>query len=98
MAMGLAEEYVESAPACPEMITVSGLPLFLLRHALIGFAIGMVFVIALLWLDLGGLRSLLLRDAGGWLAAGLLVFFAGSTFAAVQMGMAVMLSGGTDED
>lgn len=72
---------------------MSGLPGFLLRHALIGFAIGTVFVGAILWVDIGGLRGLLLRDAGGGLAAGLFIFFAGSTFAAAQMGIAVMLSG-----
>lgn len=79
-------------------LPVTGLPLFLLRHALIGFAIGVVFVSAIVWLDTGGLRGLLLNDAGGWLAAGLLIFFAGSTFAAAQMGMAVMLSGGQDDE
>lgn len=79
-------------------LRVTGLPLFLLRHALIGFALGAVFVSAIVCLDIGGLRGLLLNDAGGWLAAGLLVFFAGSTFAAAQMGMAVMLSGGEQDD
>ena len=74
-----------------------GLVVFLIRHALLGFAIGIVFTGALLAFDIASLRTLMLGSPAGWLAAGLLAFFVGSTFAAAQMGMAVMLSG-RDED
>ncbi|PWE17375.1 hypothetical protein DDZ18_06735 [Marinicauda salina] len=74
-----------------------GLVIFLVRHALLGFAIGVVFTGVLLAFDVARLRSLMLGSPSGWLGAGLLAFFVGSTFAAAQMGMAVMLSGREDD-
>ena len=66
---------------------------FLLRHAAIGFAIGVVFTGLLFTMDIGGLRSLFAGSPAGWAAAALMAFFVGSTFSAAQMGMAVMLEG-----
>lgn len=62
-------------------------------HATSGFGIATVFVLALLWTDPGGLAGLLLRAAGHPWPLALLWFFAGLTFGAVQVGVAVMQKG-----
>ena len=70
---------------------------FMINHAAIGFAIAFVFVGAILALDVSGLRGLFFNDSIGVLALGLLFFFSGLTFASVQMGLAVMALGETDD-
>lgn len=70
---------------------------FLLRHAVIGFGVALVFVAILLALDAHGLRTLMMRGPDGWLAAGVLAFAMGLTFGSVQMGVAVMLLTARDE-
>lgn len=69
---------------------------FLLRHALIGFALAIVFVGLLLALDVARLGSLILASPTGVIAAFVLTFSIGVTFASVQMGFAVMLLSETD--
>jgi hypothetical protein len=64
---------------------------FLLKHALIGGAVGMMFVATLLALDVANLASLMGRSPSGILAAVILAFATGLTFGSVQMGFAVML-------
>lgn len=64
---------------------------FLLVHAAIGFIIAGFFVIALVWLDIGGFGSLVGRSGVAPLALGVLTAFLGLTFASVQMGAAIML-------
>jgi hypothetical protein len=71
---------------------------FMLRHALIGYAVAIVFVGAILALDVGGLATLVRTSNFGLLAVALLTFFTGLTFASLQMGMAVMSLKGEDED
>ncbi len=66
---------------------------FFIRHAAFGFGLSAVFVTALIWTDVGQLRTLFAASPVGWFAAGLLYFFTGLTFASVQMGMAVMQMG-----
>ena len=56
----------------------------------IGFAIAVAFVAGLLWLDVAGLRGLVLGSQSGWLAGLMLVVFNGIVFAGVQFGYAVM--------
>lgn len=63
---------------------------FMLRHALIGYAMAIVFVAAILALDLGGLATLVSTSRFGILAVAMLTFFTGLTFASLQMGIAVM--------
>ena len=59
-------------------------------NVLIGFAISVLFLGALLALDVAGLRHLVLETPSGW-AAGLMLFFAnGVVFAGVQFAIAVM--------
>lgn len=69
---------------------------FLIRHAALGFAIGVVFTAALLVLDIGQLRTLTEGSRAGLAARLLLLFFVSSTFASLQMGVAIMLSGKDD--
>lgn len=64
---------------------------FLLRHAAIGFALAAIFVAAILLLDPGDARALLMTGAGHWWPAVVLWFFTGLTFGAVQIGAATML-------
>lgn len=63
---------------------------FLLRHATIGFGLGIGFVAMLLAVDVGRLGTLVQAAPGGWLGAGLLAFLMGLTFGSLQMGFAVM--------
>jgi hypothetical protein len=63
---------------------------FLIRHALIGGALGVVFTALILLLDIGSIRSLTEGTGAGTGVRLLLAFFISSTFASVQMGVAVM--------
>lgn len=56
----------------------------------IGFGLSAVFLGALLGLDIGGLRHLILGTQMGWLAGLMIFMFSGSIFAGVQFGIAVM--------
>ncbi len=74
-------------------MTMSGLPLlvrFLIRHALIGFGLALVFVALLLALDIGGIATLIFASSSAALALIILVFSMAVTFSSVQMGFAVM--------
>lgn len=63
---------------------------FMLRHALIGGGAAIVFVAAILALDVGGLATLIGTSSFGILAVALLTFFMGLTFGSLQMAFAVM--------
>jgi hypothetical protein len=63
---------------------------FLLGHAAIGVTVGVLFVAALLSLDVAGLRGLMLRGADGALALAMLLFGSAVTFGSVAMGAAIM--------
>lgn len=74
-------------------MTMSGLPLlvrFLIRHALIGFGLALVFVALLLALDIGGIATLIFASSSAALALIILVFSMAATFSSVQMGFAIM--------
>ncbi len=62
---------------------------FMLVHTANGMVIGCMFLFLLIWLDVGGLGTLLQKDASG-LATALLFFQTSFTFGAVSMGVAVM--------
>lgn len=66
---------------------------FLGLHALIGFSIAIALVIALIVMDIGGLRGLAMASVSGPMTVGSLALVLGLTFASVQMGFAVMLLG-----
>jgi hypothetical protein len=63
---------------------------FLIRHALIGFSIGIAFTGVLLVLDIGSIRSLTSGTLEGGAVRILLTLFIGSSFASAQVGIAVM--------
>lgn len=65
---------------------------FLLTHVANGMAIGCVFLLALIHWDIGGLGTMLEKDASG-LATAVLFFQTALTFGAVSMGVAVMSLG-----
>ncbi len=64
---------------------------FLLRHALLGVALAVVFVGALLALDIAGLGTLMWQSPSGLIAAFALTVALSVTFGSAQMGFAVML-------
>ena len=66
---------------------------FLVLHAAVGFALSTLFVAVVLWTDPGGLATLLLRAEGHPWPLLLLWFFAGLSFGAVQMGVAIIQQG-----
>lgn len=59
-------------------------------QVLIGFAISAVFVALLLWLDIKGLRGLVMSSDAGWLAVFMLWFMNGIVFAGVQFAYVIM--------
>ncbi len=70
---------------------------FLIGHALLGFAIAVVFVCMLLITDAARLRTLTFSSDIGAMALIVLTLLIGQTFASVQMGLAVWLAS-RDED
>ena len=73
-----------------EVTSMPPLIRFLIRHGLIGFAIGVVFTTILLVFDVASLRSLTQGTVEGAGVRLLLAFFICTTFASAQMGVAVM--------
>lgn len=71
---------------------------FILRHALIGFALAVVFVGMLLAFDVAGLWHLVTHTAEGPIAALMLLVFFTITFGAVQIGYQIMMLGEDDDD
>jgi hypothetical protein len=76
--------------AVPELIRLY------IVNVLIGFALALVFVLGLIWLDIANLRHLVLETSSGPLAFVLLVVSNGVVFAGVQFGIAVMRLGQDD--
>lgn len=70
----------------------------LLLHALIGYAVATLFVLAILWRNLFGLAGLMLRAPEHPLPLALLWFFIGLTFAGAQMGIAIMAQAEDGDD
>ena len=70
----------------------------LLRHALIGYAVATLFVLAILWRDLFGLADLLLQAPEHPWPLALLWLFIGLSFGGVQMGIAIMAQAADDDD
>ena len=70
---------------------------FLIRHAVIGFSIGLAAVMVMVSEDLFHIGTLIQTSSDRWLALGLLAFMFGLTFGSVQMGFAIMLLTETDD-
>ncbi|MEO1039449.1 MAG: hypothetical protein AAFX09_07870 [Pseudomonadota bacterium] len=71
---------------------------FLIRHALIGFIVAILFVAAILVFDFANLRTLASQSSAGLLAILLLALFIGLTFASVQMGYAIWTEGARKDE
>ena len=63
---------------------------FLVFHAGVGFAIALTTVLAILWLDLYHMRTLIMSSDIKWLAACALIILMTITLGSVTMGIAVM--------
>ncbi|MEY4695876.1 MAG: hypothetical protein RIT14_304 [Pseudomonadota bacterium] len=61
-----------------------------IRSIAIGFALSTGFVVALVAMDVAGLRGLILGSEIGWIAALMMIVFNGVVFSAAQFGFAVM--------
>jgi hypothetical protein len=79
-------------PRLPRMVR------FLLAHAAVGFGLSTLGTVAIVYGDPAGLGTLLVRAPGHPGPLLLLWFFLGLTLGGVQMAVAVMLSGGDDDD
>jgi hypothetical protein len=70
---------------------------FLIRHALIGFSMGLGAVALIVSQDLFRIGTLIGASSDRWLALGLLGFMFGLTFGSAQMGFAIMLLADRDD-
>lgn len=61
-----------------------------IRSVAIGFALSAAFLALLIWLNVAGLRGLILGSDAGLIAAAMLFVFNGIIFAGVQFAIAVM--------
>lgn len=68
------------------------------RDCLMGFALGTLFAMGLVILNVANLRHLIDTVEGGWLAFFLLAFFNGIVFSGVQFGFTVMAMANKDDD
>jgi hypothetical protein len=68
-----------------------------IRSSAIGFALGAVFTAGLIGFDVMGIGHLILGSDIGLVAAGMLVFFNGIIFAAVQFAYQVMAMAEDDD-
>lgn len=70
----------------------------LARNAALGFMVAMVFVGAMLLLDINGLGTLILHSPDGLIATFALTFATGLTFGGVQMAIAIMQLADGEQD
>lgn len=70
---------------------------FLMRHALIGIGVAVLFVGTLVAFDVARLGTLVTQSPSGLVAVVALTCAVGITFGSVQMGFAVMLLAGEEE-
>ena len=61
------------------------------RHVLIGWGVAALFCVMLVWMNVAGLRHLILETDMGWVAALALFISNGTLFAGVQFSIAVMM-------
>ncbi len=71
---------------------------FMLRHALAGFALGVVGAAVAVSLDFAHLRTLAQATSLGWIGLSAFCFLTGLTFGGLQIGFAVMLLPYDDEE
>ena len=69
-----------------------------LRQCLAGLALGILFSMALVALNIGNLGHLVSEVDGGWLAFALLCLFNGIVFAGVHFGITIIRMAKEDRD
>ncbi|NNL35289.1 MAG: hypothetical protein HKP35_05685 [Silicimonas sp.] len=69
-----------------------------IRQCLTGMALGIVFSVALVVLNVGNIGHLVGEVEGGWLGFALLCLFNGIVFAGVQFGLTIMRMGNTKNE
>ncbi|RZW10210.1 MAG: hypothetical protein EX266_03795 [Rhodobacteraceae bacterium] len=69
-----------------------------IRQCLTGMALGIVFSVALVVLNVGNIGHLVSEVEGGWLGFALLCLFNGIVFAGVQFGLTIMRMGNTKNE
>ncbi|OYQ34169.1 hypothetical protein CHU95_11965 [Niveispirillum lacus] len=69
----------------------------MLRHAALGFVLGVVGAAIIVATDALNLRSLAVATPMGWLGLSIFCFLMGLTIGSLQIGFAVMLQGRDDE-
>ena len=67
-----------------------------IRQCLAGLALGIVFSMLLVLLNVANLAHLVSTVDGGWMAFGLLCLFNGIVFAGVQFGISIVQLGQND--
>ena len=68
-----------------------------IKSCVIGFALAVGFVVALVVMDVAGLQRLILSADMGWVAALMMVVFNGVVFSGIQFSIAVMLMAEGDD-
>lgn len=63
----------------------------------VGFALSVLFLGALIWLDIGGLGGLILGSSTGFVAGAMLIVFNGIIFAGAQFAYVIMRMADPDE-
>lgn len=69
-----------------------------IKSCVIGFALAVGFVVALVVMDVAGLQRLILATDMGWVAALMMVMFNGVVFSGMQFAIAIMLMAEDDDD
>ena len=69
-----------------------------IKNVIMGFGLSIVFVGALLYLNVGNLWHLISTSSVGWIALVMLVFFNGVVFAGVQFAITVMRMESQDDE
>lgn len=85
------KRYPQASDETPELLK------FLLRNALIGFGVSLVFVCAMVALNVAHLRDLVFNSPDGLIGFVLLVVLNGLTFASVQIALAVFFGPGAND-
>jgi len=68
-----------------------------IQSIVIGFALAVVFLGGLMWMDVAGLRGLIFGSSSGLVAAAMMIVFNGIVFSGVQFAIAVMRLAEDDE-
>lgn len=68
-----------------------------IKSCVIGFALAVGFVVALVVMDVAGLQRLILATDMGWVAALMMIVFNGVVFSGMQFAIAIMLMAEDDD-